>query len=622
MSDGEGSGGEAGETSAAFLGSAAWAQLKDARDPNAFAAAWLDIQCRIINANVQLGVVILGKEGQGAFAPIAIWPPGSLGTPNLANAVEAVISKGESAILPGSGLLREQAQRGDTIACPLTADGKICGAVAIEVAHCSEAELAQILAQLEWGSVWLEVLVHRNKFTSSDRLVTVLDLVATSLHYGRFQEAATAVATELAGILQCERVSIGFLKGKHSVVRALSHSASFGKKANIIRAIEEAMDEAIEQQATVLYPPADDGPMQVNRCHAALLKGHGADLVCTVPFTEGENILGAMTLERTAGQSFDPTVIELCEHAASLLGPLLNVKRKDDRWIFSKALDSARGHIKNLVGPRHTALKLTAFGLMCTLLFFIFAKGDYRVTADARLEGAVQRAISVPMSGFVSEANVRAGDIVKAGDVLFKLDGRDLRLERLKWTSQRSQYRREHSEALAKHDRARVNILAAQIEQAAAQIDLIEEQLNRISVRAPFDSFVVSGDLSQSLGAPVERGDILFEVAPLNAYRIILKVDERDIGELAVGQTGSLVLTGMPGEVLPVKIEKITPVSTAEEGRNYFKVEAHLLGEIAPILRPGMQGVGKINIDRRKVIWIWTHKISRWWRMFLWSWWP
>jgi hypothetical protein len=35
-----------------------------------------------------------------------------------------------------------------------------------------------------------------------------------------------------------------------------------------------------------------------------------------------------------------------------------------------------------------------------------------------------------------------------------------------------------------------------------------------------------------------------------------------------------------------------------------------------------MQGVGKIDVDQRKLIWIWTHKITQWWRMFLWSWWP
>jgi RND family efflux transporter MFP subunit len=567
-------------------------------------------------------VVVLGREGEGAFAPVAIWPTGSLGTPGLTTAIEETIAKRQSVIHGGSATGRDQKQQRSTIACPLLVDDKLCGAVAIDVEHCTEAELQHVLGQLEWGSVWLEALVHRNKYTSADRLVTVLDLVATSLHHERFQAAATAVATELAGILQCERVSIGFLKGKHTRVRALSHSASFGKKSNIIRDIGAAMDEAVDQQATVVYPPSDEGPLQVTRFHAELVKNHGDGALCTVPFTDGEKILGAITLERPEGETFDSATVRLCEHAASLLGPVLNARRRDDRWLISKAADSLADHTRKLVGPRHTALKLTVFSALFLLVFFTFATGDYRVTADATLEGAVQRAIAVPMAGFVAEANARAGDIVKAGDVLFSLDDRDLRLERLKWVSQRSQYSREYSEALAEHDRAKVNILGAQIDQAKAQISLIEEQLERINVTAPFDSFVVSGDLSQSLGAPVERGDILFEVAPLDAFRVILEVDERDIGEMAVGQSGQLALTGMPGETLSIEVEKITPVSTAEEGRNFFKVEAHLLDEVRPTLRPGMQGVGKILVDQRKLIWIWTHKITQWWRMFLWSWWP
>ena len=50
--------------------------------------------------------------------------------------------------------------------------------------------------------------------------------------------------------------------------------------------------------------------------------------------------------------------------------------------------------------------------------------------------------------------------------------------------------------------------------------------------------------------------------------------------------------------------------------------ETALLAEPTAILRPGMEGVGKIDAGRRKQIWIWTHKISSWLRMFFWSWWP
>jgi hypothetical protein len=100
-----------------------------------------------------------------------------------------------------------------------------------------------------------------------------------------------------------------------------------------------------------------------------------------------------------------------------------------------------------------------------------------------------------------------------------------------------------------------------------------------------------------------------------------MKVDERDITEVAVGQTGRLALTAMPNAEIPLVVEKITPVSVVDEGRNYFRVEAVAKGA-SEKLRPGMEGVGKIQVDRRKLAWIWTHKLTHWVRMWVWSWWP
>lgn len=601
---------------------AAWERLKTSRDPRVFGEAWLEIQSRQIGEAARCAVVVFGPPDQGPFEPVAVWPPGSLGNPMLAQAIESAIKKRKPVVKDGKRLSAGRTPGGHILASPLLVNAEICGAVAFETDHLDEARLEALQEQLEWGVAWLETSVHRSKFTSADRLVTVLNLVATSLHHDHFQESATAVVTELAGLLGCERVAIGFLKGQRCQVRALSHSASFGKKGNLIRAIEATMDEAVDQHATVVFPAPAEGALQVTRAHAALSKLQGDGAVCAVPLTEGERMLGAIVLERPAGEIFDERTVLLCEHAASLLGPLLDVKRKDDRWLPAKIADSLAGLLKKLLGPRHVAMKLVVLALIGLVVFFSYAVGQYRVTADARLEGTVQRAIAVPTAGYLVDSNVRAGDIVKQGDLLFSLDDRDLRLQRLKWTSQKLQSKREHSEAVAKHDRARARILSAQMEQADAEIALLDEELKRTQVKAPFDSFVVSGDLSQSLGSPVERGDVMFELAPLNSYRIILKVDERDVNEVAVDQTGLLALTSAPDDSMSIVVEKITPLSTAEEGRNYFRVEARLQDDSSPLLRPGMEGVGKVDIDERKLIWIWTHKISHWFRMFFWSWWP
>ena len=102
---------------------------------------------------------------------------------------------------------------------------------------------------------------------------------------------------------------------------------------------------------------------------------------------------------------------------------------------------------------------------------------------------------------------------------------------------------------------------------------------------------------------------------------MILQVDEREIRHVEVGQAGSLVISGLAGDPTPFKVVKVTPVATAQDGRNFFRVEAHL--DQAPLrLRPGMEGVGKIGVGERRLWWVLTHSFTDWLRLTLWSWTP
>lgn len=597
--------------------SPSWARLSQATDSAAFISGWLDIQCRSLEGVIR-GIVVLRASALGSFAPAGAWPAGIEGSPKLAAVVERALVERRVTV---EGHKNSRRQDSVFLAHPILVDDELYGAVALEVESRADSRLQELVQQLGWGIGWLEAMARRKTFTSKARLVTVLELIATSLRHERFQAAATAVATDLATIFGCERVSVGFMNGRHIEVAALSHSASFGQKTNLIRAVEAAMDEAADQLATTIYPPRKGGSFQVTRAHAELAAQHGAGAICTVPMTVGTKVLGAVTLEMPAGVELDARTAEMCEYAALLLGPVLDVKRKEDRWLTQKAAESMTSWVRKLIGPQHVALKISVALAALVILFFAIVEGDYRVTADAALEGTVQRAVTAALPGFILEASARAGDVVRDGDLIARLDDKDIRLERTKLVSQRAQRESEYSQALAAHERSRGQVLQAQLAQVDAQIALADEQLSRTRLVAPFDALVVKGDLTQSLGAPVERGAVLFEVAPLDVYRIILKVDERDITDIRVGQAGHIVLTSMPQDAIPMEVKKITPVSVADQGRNYFRVEAVAKGASIN-LRPGMEGVGKIEVEQRKLFWIFTHKLVHWVRMWAWSWWP
>ena len=608
-----------GEQSAAFGDASAWTRLSEADTKESFAAAWLDLQCRLIDG-VRAAVVVLGPDAEGEFSPLAYWPEGSTGSPAIAAVAELSLEQRRGAVRqPKTGPGRETI-RLDALAYPLIEGEALRGVVAMEVVHESDAQLHAVMRLLQWGCAWW----HRrfeDPVAQAPELRTVLDLLVKGLQEERFVGAATAVVTELATTLHCERVSFGSRRGRHTQVRALSHTATYNKKSGLIRALGAAMDEAIDQQETLVLPGARHGVPLVTRAHEQLMKQHGSRAVCTVPLGDTGRLTGALTLERASEQPFSAREVALCEHAGTLIGPVLEAKRREDLWIGAKLWDALSDFVGKIFGPRHLVLKLAAFGLSATVVFFAVATGEYRITAPAVLEGTVQRAVTAPQDGYIAKADVRAGDLVAEGEAVAVLEDKDLRLEKVRSEGEREKLEREYSSALAERDRARVRILAARIEQADARIALLSEQLARTRITAPFAGVVVAGDLSQSLGAPVSRGDVLFEVAPLHSYRVILKVDERDISGLRVGQSGQVALAGLPGEPLTVRVSKITPVSRAEEGRNLFRVEG-ALEHASGALRPGMNGVAKIDVEERKLFWIWTHKLAYWLRLWWWSWWP
>jgi multidrug resistance efflux pump len=300
---------------------------------------------------------------------------------------------------------------------------------------------------------------------------------------------------------------------------------------------------------------------------------------------------------------------------------VLEEKRLNDRPLPVKAVDALAAQARKLFGPGQAVRKAAVLTAVLVALLFTFWKEPYRVTADALVEGREQRAVVVAFNGFLREAPARAGDSVREGDLLAALDDRDLVLERLRWATERQRRAFEYEKALGERNRSDLRIAANQIEQADAQIQLVDEQLARARLVAPFDGLVVSGDHSQSIGAAVQRGQVMFEVAPASGHRVMLQVDESQVAEIRPGQGGQLVLAALPGEAFPVEIVRVTPVARAEEGRNVFRVEARPTGDTAA-LRPGMRGAAKIAIDERRVIWIWTRAFADWARLALWRWLP
>jgi multidrug resistance efflux pump len=610
-----------GTVSYAILDQALWQKFRNASGPEEFVETWLAILCRQIPGAVA-GVAVLGEPDTGPFAPVAHWPAPNLVGLRLSAVAEKSLAQRQGVI--NSSGVDAGGQVARQMACPFIVDERLYGVCAVEFGG-TETSANDLMRKLQWAAGWVEVLLRRQMQADEQNLLErsglAFDMLATVIENKGISAASTALVTELAMRLHCDPVSIGFIRGQRCVVTAVSHAAGFGNKLSSIRDIGDAMDEAIDQRAVVLYPMNETWEYRVTRAHEELATAHKAGAVLTLPLQADHKIIGAITLQRPPGAHFGESTVEMCDAVAALVGPVLDEKRRNDRWVIVKLMEAIGTQLRRLLGPRYFGRKLATIVLAGLVVFFSFATDRYTVTAPAMVEGTIQRTIVAPFNGYVASQYLRAGEIVRGGDVLARLDDQDLALERIRLVTSRQQRSTEYDRALAAHDRAEALIIKTQIDQADAQLALLDEQLSRTSLVAPFDGVVVFGDLSQSIGGSVERGQELFKIAPLDAYRVILEVHESDIEDVEVGQTGVLRVASIPDDSMTYRIERITAVSQQRDGRNFFRVEA-ALDTISDRLRPGMEGIAKTEIDERLLIQSYTGKLIDWAYLALWRWLP
>ncbi len=574
---------------------------------------WLAVQGEMVGGS-EAAYLVLGASEHAPGAICEKWPARAQPTPQLQATVRAALERGQ---------LSSQEPRGESVswealthvALPLTRGGAVCGAVGLSVRGALPGESKAIADRMAVGVRLLTGLLDSHE--EFERVGEMLGLATTLLDHERLAPATHELAAGLARRLGCERVSIGRRRGQRIHIVALSNAVRFSRQSEGVRDLRAAMQEALDQDALIELPCPDDTALVVAKSHEALMLGSGARSVCTIPLAARGEPVGAATFEWQAAGAVAATLRTQLRELALLGGPILELLARADAGALERGRASLARWSERHFGSEGLA-KLT-MGIVATLIAVVaLAPGSYRISARASLEGRVQRALVAAVPGYLSEAHARAGDVVREGDVLARLDDRDLVLEMRKWQSQRAQLEREYREALALQDRTQVSILRARIDQAAAQLGLAEDALRRTQVVAPFDGIVLEGDLDRSLGSPVEQGSVLFEIAPLDGYRIIVEVDGRNIADVAVGQKGRLTLSALPGEPLSLVVERITPISTARDGRNYFRVEA-ALEEPIDALRPGMEGFAKIDAGRRQLLWIWTHELVDWLRLQLWS---
>lgn len=608
-------------------GASPWDAFINAHTSNELCQAWLALICEQIPGASAAAVLAENQEMQ-IYVPMAVWPKASPSMGRLTKIVEICL-RDRRGVVQSAASPQQVEDAPDQldlshltqIAYPILLEQRVSAVVAVE-ADCDDSDVTKIFRDIHWASAWLSSLLTGRELeeaiNAKAHVGSVLEVIAVALRHGKVQQVLFEMVNELRQRLDCARVAVGLVNNDSVKLAALSEAATFEKNTSLAKAYLRTMEEAYDHGKMELFNVSSETshfPM-----HRELMQISGSRSVISCPLFVGGRSMGILILE-SSGKAFDDAKLVWLDAFASMAAPIISQRRKAEQNGWVRLADSAKSILAKLFGPRYLIWKAATASLVMLLATLLLVHIDYRVTAKTVIEGEIQRVVSAPFDGFVGSTYVRAGDTVKQGQLLAALDDRELMIEKARWSSERDQYDSRLREAMATHDLSEVQVLEAQLNQAEAELNLIIKKIEYAHLVAPFDGLVVSGDLSQQVGAPVEVGKKLFEIAPLQSYRVILQIDEREIRHVKIGQMGMLVITGIAGDPQALTIQKVTPVATAEDGKNFFRVEASL-SDASTRLRPGMEGIGKVVTDRHSLWWVLIHSFTDWLTLTLWTWMP
>lgn len=480
-----------------------------------------------------------------------------------------------------------------------------------------EALLDRLTAVSSSAPVYQVQHVLKQARTDVGQFSNVLDLLAMLNGQEKFVAASMMLVNELTNRLQADRVSLGWEKKGYVRVKAISHMEKFEKNMDGVQSLETAMEEAYEQDAEVVWPASDDAVV-VSRDHGRLVEEQTSGHVVSVPLRKDGKPIAVLTLERKS-TPFDENELRWLRLCADQIAPRLIALETRDVWFGARAWRKVREWAASLVGVEHTGAKLIAILGVILVGFLIFGRWPHRINGSFELQAEQSLVLPAPFEGFLDEVLVDKGDLVEEGDVLVRLDTRDLLIEKASALGDLNRALREAEKARAEGALGDMRMGEAMAAQARARLDRMEDRLNRTEIQAPFAGAVVEGDLRERSGAPVRQGEMLFRVARWDAMRVQATIDERDIDYVEPGAEVKLIFASRPNSPTPARVLRVDPMAFTEDGANLFVVHCEIEEEGDAWWRPGMSGTARVAAGKRSPIWLLTRRTADYFRL-RWGW--
>lgn len=452
-----------------------------------------------------------------------------------------------------------------------------------------------VILQLLCGylSLW-EADAHSKQFHEVSQVDSfLLKTIVQMTESGSGPAAARTCVEEVRKLIPAGRIAIGIGQAETGSCQllGLSGAAEIDSKSPLSQAVQSALLHVL-RFGEVRRWKATEGASEKE--WEPLLRETGASQIVAGPLRDIEDrVVGSWLIAGDESLDTSPVARNVLVRGERAIARIVT---RQDRWSRPKS----GAHRSRFRGWMPLLLGLALLGGM-------LAPVPYRVACDAQVQPQHRRFIAAPFAGILREVHVEAGDVVKSGAVLARMDDTELQLERTELQAEVDRLTRSRDVNRADGKEVEAVLDGHKLEQAEARLALLESRLANLQIISPVSGVVLSDDLKRAEGIPVRVGQSLFEVAPLEKMRVELRIPVDQIDQIQRDQPVHVSLISQPGGSLMTQVGRLLPSAETVEGQHVFLALADIPND-SKSLRPGENGQARIEIGTRPLWWVLFHR--------------
>jgi len=466
---------------------------------------------------------------------------------------------------------------------------------------------------------------------SAPRLLALgLEVARRVAELESLEEVYFFLVNDLRVLVEFDR---GFLithLGGRSGFVAAGNQPTLEKKSKVYEAVDELGPLLRGQKRALLLSRAmeetDPGFEDLSADLRTALKDYLAFSGCTflflVPLIHVDVPVAHILLEFIDAPAPNQAQVVALLHGAPVFASVLT-----ERWLLHQrpglaGLITPKLHARGralLFLRRHLAW-IALLVILPTVLLFAVPVG-HTVGGEAEITPWERRLAFCQMDGLIETVNVSEGSPVDRGQVLATLDPTELdyriessRREHETLTKQAALLGLESDQTPSKLAEARI----LELKKAKIENDLkfLLWQKQFLEIRAPSTGIVITRDVEGLAGKKLKAGEAFCELAVPGELGVDVFVPEDRVTGLKPGQDLYVYLNSDPPTGYKLKIELVSPVAEAiPRLGNVCKVRGRF-PDAPESAKPGMNVVGKINIDSMNFWSIITQRLAVRWNQF------